>query len=355
MKKAATIFEAGLLALTAMLILCSRTMAETECGPSAGWNYICGPEGAEDLVHIPGTRWVIASGMAEEGKPGKLHLIDTEKKVWETLYPGPEAKSEPGAGSFPACTEPPDPETFGAHGIAFRDDGNRTGTLLAVNHGREAIEVFRVNNSGTRPSIRWAGCVQVDKNIFMNSVAFLPDGGMVFTKFFDPQSPSGFGSAMQGTPTGGVYEWHPGTGITAIPGTGLSAANGIVVSEDGGSIYVAAWGTRELVRFTRGTGSVEKLAVKTDFSPDNLRWAPDGTILVAGQVPDSGGTGAIAGFKGWAVVRLDPETMKLTEVARDRGESPLQNVSVAIDVSGILWIGSFRSDRVAYRRLAEGD
>lgn len=46
--------------------------------------------------------------------------------------------------------------------------------------------------------------------------------------------------------------------------------------------------------------------------------------------------------------------MNLTEIARDRGESPLQNASVAIDVSGTQWIGSFRSDRVAYGELPEG-
>jgi len=355
MNKTETAFKEGFLVLTALLILCSQVVAEEECAPSAGWNYICGPEGAEDLVQISGTRWVIASGMAEDGRPGKLHLIDTEKKAWETLYPGPEAKNEPDPGSYPACTEPPDPDSFGAHGIAIRDDGSRTGTLLAVNHGREAIEVFRISISGDKPSIRWTGCVRMEKDIFVNSVAFLPDGGMAFTKFFDPQSPSGFGSMMEGAPTGGVYEWHPETGIAPVPGTELSGANGIVVTEDGLSIYVAAWGTRELVRFTRGNGAVDKTAVKTDFAPDNLRWAPDGTILVAGQVPDSGGAGGIAGFKGWAVVTLDPETMKLNEVARDRGESPLQNASVAIDVSGVLWIGSFRSDRVAYRKRPESD
>jgi hypothetical protein len=43
--------------------------------------------------------------------------------------------------------------------------------------------------------------------------------------------------------------------------------------------------------------------------------------------------------------------MRVTEILKDRGESPLQNASVAIDVDGTLWIGPFSVNRVAYRPL----
>jgi hypothetical protein len=43
--------------------------------------------------------------------------------------------------------------------------------------------------------------------------------------------------------------------------------------------------------------------------------------------------------------------VKVTEILKDRGESPLQNASVAIDVDGTLWIGPFSGNRVAYRPL----
>ena len=101
------------------------------------------------------------------------------------------------------------------------------------------------------------------------------------------------------------------------------------------------------MRFARRNGDVKKDAVKVDFLPDNLRWAPDGKILVAGQTRDSDAPGGGFAFKGWTLVKLDPETMEVTEVLRDRGESPLQNASVAIDVDGTLWIGLFRADRIA--------
>jgi sugar lactone lactonase YvrE len=84
----------------------------------------------------------------------------------------------------------------------------------------------------------------------MNSVAFLPQGGFVFTKFFDPKAPQGFSSIMQRKATGSVFKWDQDTGVRPTPGTELAGANGIEVSKDDKSLYAAAWGTQELVRFT---------------------------------------------------------------------------------------------------------
>ena len=78
---------------------------------------------------------------------------------------------------------------------------------------------------------------------------------------------------------------------------------------------------------------------------------PDGKILIAGQDIESDSEGGFPAIKGWTVVKLDPETLNLTEVVKDNGESPLQNASVAIEVDGTLWIGSFRADRIAYKDL----
>ncbi len=337
------------LAVIAGIALCAA--AADECAPAGGLNFLCGPVGAEDLVRMPGTRWVIGSGMSGPGLAGKLNLIDTEKKTWETFYPSADAREELDAKSYGSCPGVPDPNTFGAHGIAIRDDGDRTATLLAVNHGREAVEVFKLNASKTKPAIRWIGCVPMSKDIYLNSVAFLPKGGFVATKFYDPSAAEGFRAIFARKPTGGVLEWHPEGGVKPVAGTELVGANGIEISRDGKTLYVAAWGTQELVRFSNLGSALQKTAVKVDFSPDNLRWAPDGTILVAGQGGIPGATGGMPAFKGWTVAKLDPQTMKVTEILKDGGESPMQNASVAIDVDGTLWIGPFSGNRVAYKPL----
>lgn len=333
--------------LAVFAILASYATAAEECAPAGGFNFICGPASAEDLVRIPGTQWIVGSGMAP--KNGRLHLINAGNKTWEILYPGTNPVNELDAKSYSACPGAPDPKTFISHGIAIRDDGRGTSTLLSVNHGREAIEVFKINANEKKPAIRWVGCVPMAADVSLNSVAFLPDGGFVTTKFYDPKAPGGFGAMMAHQITGSVLAWHAGTGVKPVAGTELSGNNGIEVSKDGKTIFVAAWGSQELVRFSFKNGNIRKDVIKVGFSPDNLRWAPDGKILVAGQNGILNSKGSTSEFKGWTVLKLDPETLKVTEVAKDDGQLPLQNVSVALEVDGTLWIGTFSGNRVAYR------
>ncbi len=345
------IYVSGLLTFAAIVVWSLGAMAGEECSPAGGLSFICGPIAAEDLVQMPGTHWIIGSGMIGNSRSGALYLIDADKKNWEVLYPSTNPRNELDSKSYGSCPDAPDVKTFGAHGIALRDDGNRTGTLLAVNHGREAVEVFKLDATATKPAIRWVGCVPMSKDVSLNSVAFLPGGGFVATKFYDPGTPEGFRAIFAHKLTGGVLEWHPETGVTPIAGTELTGANGIEASRDGKTLYVAAWGTQELVRFVRNDHELQKTVVKVDFSPDNFRWAPDGMILVAGQNSTAVKDGGIPAFKGWTVAKLDPKTMKATEILKDGGESPLQNASVAIDADGTLWIGAFSGNRVAYKPL----
>jgi len=176
--------------------LACYAMAGEECAPAGGFNFICGPAAVEDLVRIPGTQWILGSGMGENKNPGKLHLINAANKTWEMLYPGTNPTNELDTKSYSFCPGAPDPKTFVAHGIAIRDDGCGTSTVLSVNHGREAVEVFRINAAGKKPAIRWVGCVPMPADVSLNSVAFLPDGGSVATKFYDPKAPGGFGAIM---------------------------------------------------------------------------------------------------------------------------------------------------------------
>ena len=43
-------------------------------------------------------------------------------------------------------------------------------------------------------------------------------------------------------------------GCTALPGAPLGSASGVVVSPDGGSVYVASYGSHSISRFARGDG-----------------------------------------------------------------------------------------------------
>jgi dipeptidyl aminopeptidase/acylaminoacyl peptidase len=338
--------------LLAAILACQFVLlaADDDCAPAGELKFVCGPSAVEDLVAVPDTHWIVGSGMTEMGKPGKLHLIDAGAKTWEVLYPGANPQNILDTEHFPACPGAPDPNTFGAHGIAVSRDAANDPMILAVNHGREAIEVFRLNTTGAGPAIKWVGCVLMDDHTNINSVAFLPDGGFVATTYYDPKAPGGFGTIFAGGTTGGVVEWHRETGVKPLPGTDVAGANGIEVSRDGKFIYVSAWGSQEIVRFSRGEGPLKKDVVKVGFCPDNLRWAPDGKLLVAGQNTPAGlKSGGFPQFKGWTVGKFDPDNLKFTEIEKDDGGLPFQNVSVAIEFDSTLWMGVFMGNRVAYR------
>jgi hypothetical protein len=92
-----------LLAMAAATSLGLFAAAGEECAPFGGLNFLCGPAAVEDLVRVPDTHWIIGSGMSERGRPGKLHLIDADKKTWEILYPGDTPKTEFDAQTYASC------------------------------------------------------------------------------------------------------------------------------------------------------------------------------------------------------------------------------------------------------------
>src|SRR5258706_16044746 len=87
--------------------------ATTSCAPTNRLNFVCGAQNPEDLVPIPGTRWLIASGMKEGAG---LKLVDTDAKTARLFYTGRPAQLRPDTTLFPNSPAPPDASTFNAHG-----------------------------------------------------------------------------------------------------------------------------------------------------------------------------------------------------------------------------------------------
>ena len=249
---------------------------------------------------------------------------------------------------FPACPSPPDITKFNAHGITLRASGSGRYQFLVVNHGgREAVEFFDISTRGARPVLTWVGCVVMPPDISINSLDTLPDGGFIATHFYSP-SKGGIGAVFSREITGGLLEWRPGRAVVPIPGTELSGANGIVLSQRGQVMHVAAWGTRDLVRFERRGAAVTRKSVPLDFAPDNLRWTADGRLLVAGQKFVARREGP-ATLDGWTVAVFDPQTLALVKKLKDvDGTALFQGVSSALEVGDLIWVGPFRGDRIGY-------
>lgn len=328
--------------------------AAASCQPDGALQYVCGPVNAEDLIRIGNTRWLITSGMdgpLNGGAParGHLYLVDSQARTWSDWFPGKALAARHDTALFGDCPGPVDPAAFSAHGLSLREQSAGRYRLYITAHGaREAIEVFDVDASGAVPTIAWAGCVVLPEKVSANSVAILPDWGFVTTQFMDRSLPQqqAFGQVMSGQVNGQLYEWHPGGSVEALPGTQLSGANGIIASVDGRTLFVAAYGTHEVVRFQRGaSGAPRKDVVKLDITPDNLHWSAGGKVLAAGGNHAAGGA---PGAAGWSVVEIDPATLAVRKVAGGQRLTGMQGVTAAIDVGRQIWVGTFSGNRIGF-------
>jgi hypothetical protein len=328
-------------ALTALAALSATQLAAQPPGqtapPCSGDSYICGQRGPEDLVLL-GTDWAVASAYAGTGG---VTLIRVADRMSYTAYPAPSAEERLDSSTYADCPGPPDGSRFTTHGVYVVPGGGPAHRLFVVGHGaRESIEVFAVDTRSSMPAITWIGCVIAPEPIGLNSVRALPDGGFITTNF----NPRGLPMTemMNGTKNGELWEWHPATGWQEIPSSEAAGANGVELSDDGETLYIAAWGGRSFIRLSRGATPPVRDEVDLGFFIDNIHWARDGRLLGAGQI---GGPGRVG--QDWKVVKIDPNTLEVEEIYA-QGDTPgFGGGTVALEVGDDLWIGSYRGDRIA--------
>jgi hypothetical protein len=347
--------------LLAALIVCSAHVLaaqKPDCSPAAGLNFICGGiQNPEDLVVVPRTRWLVASGMA----PGAgLMLVDTQAKT--VLKPIVQPRLD--RARFASCPGPLDAKQVVLHGLALRPAAGGRYTVYATNHGgRESVEVFELNAGtgavGTSPTVTWIGCVPLPPKLAANSVAAFSDGTLVATVLFLPGRT--FEDAFAFRNTGIVLQWTPGAStFVQLKGTELVANNGIETSPDDREFYVASTTMRRVYAFSRATPGAGPLrfAQLKDFGPDNVRWTSDNRLITAGLIDDEPACGGRpkneAGIRcpmGYAVATIDPKTMAVSEIARGPRTPSFTGTAMAAVVNNELWLGSFFADRLAYRPL----
>ncbi|HEU4618550.1 MAG TPA: SMP-30/gluconolactonase/LRE family protein [Gammaproteobacteria bacterium] len=346
--------------LAALLLAAAAQAQDRGCEPSGGLEFVCGPKNAEDLVRVPGTKWIIASGMAEGA--GGLTLIDSNAHTWSALYPGENPKTAHDA-KYPDCTTPPDPAKLQTHGLALRSGSNGHSTVYAVAHGsRESIEVFDVDASGPKPTATWTGCVPMPDDLAANSVASFADGSLVATVLILPGKT--FADSIAKRPTGAVYEWSPGKrGFEQVQGTELPGNNGIEVSADGQEMYVVSSGLQTIVAFSHTNPAKQLRSTEPlPFTPDNVHMGPDGRLLTAGMKNDEPACGGTPGPqhtleklstcpRGTIGMAIDPKTMKDTVLVATDANPSFSNATMILPVGNAVWIGSFSGDRVAYTAL----
>jgi hypothetical protein len=353
--------------LAILLVLAFATVqgANDECEGSGEYSYICGPVSAEDLVLVPGTKWIVASGF---GGNVSLYLVDSEQKTWSNFYPADEPRARQNMATYGACHGSPDPNSFVAHGLNIRPGADGHSTLYVVGHGeREAIEIFDVDARGDTPVLTWTGCVMTPDGMQANSVASLADGSLVAT--IPLHTGILINEAINGRPTGAVYGWSPGdVGFAKIEGTEMPYANGIEVSDDGQEFYVASSGLQKVLAFSNSNPSRLLRSSKAfSFIPDNLHMGNDGNLLTAGLEivdPVCGDVPMSLEFdfekfascsRPFIVMAVDPQSMQESVLASSPAHEHFSNITMALEVGPELWIGTFAGDRIAYRTLKQSD
>jgi hypothetical protein len=336
------------------MLICGSAAIADDRSNSGDIKYLCGPKNAEDILPLGDTPWLITSGLngqfSNTDDTGHICLVNRVEKTFEEFFPGEKPSFNHDKETFNTCPGPINPDNFSAHGLALQQRSSGQFRLYITGHGeREAIEIFDINAKGGKPKISWVGCVLLPDKMLANSVAILSDGGFVTTKFFDPTAPNPFDAFSQGRITGGVYEWHPGGNVNAIHGTELSGANGIAVSPDDKWVYVAASGTREIIRYDRTATPVKVDKVQVSIMPDNIRWGDDGMLYTAGNnyVPPEECKNPPC-ETGWSVLSINPETLEINRVAGVDQTATMQNASSAVAVDNEIWVGTYSGDRIGY-------
>jgi hypothetical protein len=339
-------------AIAALGSLALGAQAQQNCAASGDVSYVCGPKNPEDLVLVPGTPWIVSSGMADGAG---FYLVDSRTGTFNPL-----TFTANHDHTFASCATPPTPQTLQTHGLSIRATGQGRARLNVVGHGaREAIEIFDVDASGARPTLTWRGCVPMPEGLAANSVASFADGSLVATVLFMPGTT--FADAVvDKKPTGAVYEWSPGKpGFELVRGTELPANNGIEVSADGREIYVASSGLQTIVAFSHSNPARQlRTTEPLPITPDNVHLAPDGRLVTAGMandVPECGGPpGPQHDIEKLSqcprptiALAIDAATMRTTVIATTPASPAFSNATMVLPVGNQAWIGSFSGDRIA--------
>jgi hypothetical protein len=346
-----------------LVLALAAALQTPNCAPDPELAYVCGAQKPEDVLALPGTRWLIASGFAEGAG---LKLVDTRARSLESWFVGTPDQLAQDGKAFPNCPGSLDPKLFNARGLALRKLAPDRWRLWVVNHGgRQSIEIFDVSTTGDRPALRWRGCLPMPGGQVGNAVASFADDSVLVTVLTRPGT--SIADFVQGRVTGGVWQWKPGDpGFALLPGTELPGNNGLEVDPDERHFYVIAFGWHAVVVFDRADTRTPVARIDApDFMPDNIHWSGR-HLLLAGMRLDEPACGGLRKVfdgvadpmlchRGWVVGEVDLANRRIATLAYGRPQPQFNGLSAATIAGGELWLGSFQADRLAIVRDWAGD
>src|SRR3954469_15237449 len=86
------------------------------CVDATGVQFVCGQQGPEDLVVVPGGAWVVTGVF---GGTGGINVIRVSDRTSTKASPAPPATDKFDRKAYPACPGPPDVSKFTTHGLSM--------------------------------------------------------------------------------------------------------------------------------------------------------------------------------------------------------------------------------------------
>jgi hypothetical protein len=347
MSVARTLF---LLCFFALLGACEGTV-ESPCLGEGQNQVICGLQAPEDIEILPDHTQLILShfgGLFGESS-GSLSVFNTRDNSRRILFPSNTAPtdSETELWGDTDCKQAPGSE-FSPHGIHLSQRSDGRWQLLVVNHGgRESVEFFEWLEADQ--TLQWRGCAIMPEDSYLNDVVASPEGGLIVSHMFKKHDNIAAVRSLFGAKLGHLWYWRRDQMVSVLPGSRGSFPNGVQLSPDGKAIFVNLYGESSVVKLDRRSGAVLGKAVVQH--PDNSYWMPDGRLLVASQPMDSFiptlCTKVESGYcpAPFALVAVNPDSMETETLFQHKG-SPMGAGTVAVEVNGKWYIGSYAGNRL---------
>jgi hypothetical protein len=324
---------------------------------------ICGFNLHEDFDMTPDGRDIVVGDLGMEATPQgvrrisgphDMSVIDTATDQVSKL--DRVVDGAPGWGD-PACRRPDPNGPYFVIGVTITSRAPGVMQLTVNSHSDgDRIEFYQLIRKAGGLTAAWRGCVDAPKDGVVDSVTPLPDGGFVASIIYGVSSGGlepAIAASERGENTGWLIKWEPKGGVRRLPNSDARLNNGVAASDDGGRIYMAATGTRQLKVYSLRD---EKFVSSVDlaFAPDNVKKGPDGSVIVSGT---SGGRVCLGKSEAectngaWALA-WNPRTDR-RDLLFHAGDGLLSGTTAALVIGDAVYVTSFSDPyilKVAPRR-----
>lgn len=345
-------FSLGLLLIVRSYI--GPVISVEECKSSKEIEVICLVKNPEDLAVTPDNDFLIVSEFGgieplEEMIPGKLSLLNLKTEEIEpldTFY----SNNTWGDG---LCSRKNN-DLLGPHGIDLITRKDGLYQLAVVNHIEyESVEMYELIKSETSWHLIWRGCVRAPVENYLNDVSLKSDGSLFVSHMYDRDSSIStfLLAALFKKKTGYVLQWNNKQGFSKVVESEGSMPNGLAYDENNNLLYI----NDNLGDKVRILDLNNKISVADTYlnAPDNLiltkesLWVTTLDHEILDTLKCIEYTVCALPF---SVYELDPLTLEEKQRFSFR-KTVFGLPTVALPVKDKIWIGSFRSDRIAYLNL----